>query len=742
MLQREGFVVANMSASASAHSLLHRSSWKAEAIRRGDLKISGPIPITEDTPLSDEEEKKYAQNAARNEVIHPPDTPLQEQRQRSVSPPRPLNSPPAVPDHPMPLRSNLVAEQSQQHEETQEHPPLRSPLNLQPVTIIQQRDSVVPQSALNSPTPFRSTPESAAAKNVQKKRKSGLRNVFRKMFGKKSPEPEHRQEEETTRRGHSYHHSDPGLLRSTPPIEPQKSPSPAGPRISDLPVKELEPLHPLGQHLPYPMNVNAPPASPPDEYLTFDVNRPDLGRRRATLPTIPSAVAHRHSLDDSRPNMATWDERLEEDEMSPSGIGIAVSSPFQATSKPDRRRSRSADALHDIAKEFASTERRRSAEIKYWRQSHMSGSVYSRPETAKSAEPETIRSVQTQEPTFQEPEVGSFNEMSATLVQADDPQTPTSPEAERPKDLEEAVEHAPVSDFNFGDLDNAALVGPPPAEREPVHEPAKEISPEQPLPSSSEKRLSIEERVLRLESRYSNLETLTHRLSSRNNRQTIILENAPRSLRSRDRSTSVSASRSHSRSAPSIHQEPRRQSSSGPVVDEPVPVTSSPTSTAPVLTGLGNTEQAKALQDLHAELELERNARIALEHRVQTLQDDLSSLHALVNKVIASGATTSPSYPTPSPDMLILSSSEDNQRMSCSTPRANSRNPDTAFYSHGMQQHGWRNDSESVYSEDLAQRSSTEGVASPDEWITPKEEGFSGSGFFRHGEERGVRTYA
>lgn len=195
-----------MSASASAHALLHRSSWKAEAIRRGNLKISGPIPITEDTPLNDEEEKKYAENTARNEATQPPDTPLEEQHQRTATPPRPLQSPPPVPEHPMPLRSNLMPEQSQQHEEPQEHPPLRSPRNMQPLSII-RRESVVPHSALASPTPFRSTPESAAARARQRKRKSGLRNVFRKMFGKKNAEPEPPQEDETTRRGHSYHHS-------------------------------------------------------------------------------------------------------------------------------------------------------------------------------------------------------------------------------------------------------------------------------------------------------------------------------------------------------------------------------------------------------------------------------------------------------------------------------------------------------------------------------------------------------
>ena len=121
-------------------------------------------------------------------------------------------------------------------------------------------------------------------------------------------------------------------------------------------------MHPLGQHLPYPMNVNAPPASPPKEYLTFDMDRPDLGRRRATLPTVPSAITHRRSLDEPREKLSAWDERVEEDEMSP-GIGIAVSSPTQTVaSRHDRRRSRSADALHSLAKERASTERGRSAE--------------------------------------------------------------------------------------------------------------------------------------------------------------------------------------------------------------------------------------------------------------------------------------------------------------------------------------------------------------------------------------------
>lgn len=538
------------------------------------------------------------------------------------------------------------------------------------------------------------------------------------------------------------------MLRSTPPPEqrevpesrvPPKAATPVGPRISDLPVKELKPLHPLGQHLPYPMNVNAPPVSPPQEYLTFDVARAELGRRRATLPTVPTAAANRHSLDESRPKMPAWEEKGEEGgEVSPTRIGIAVSSPGQGTSRQHKRRSRSADALHSLAKELAASERRRSDEIKYWRESYMSGSVYSRPETAKTVE--TFRSVQTQEPTIREPEGGdAFNEMSATFVQADDPHSPTSV-TERQRKEEEGEEDADgqassVSDFNFGDFKHAVF-GPPeepaPApepEREPTSQLRQVSSAPPPLPPQSDKRLSLEDRVSHLESRYTVLETLTRRISATTNRQTIILENPPRTMRSRDRSASAaSASRRHSRSAPSIHQEPHRPSTNEAVEAAAAPA--SPTFTSPAHIASSSEERASALQDVYAALQVERTARLALEEKVQTLQYDISNLHTLVNKLIASGSAASPSYPTPSPGMLIMSSEGSDQRMNCATPRASSHDQRSSLYSQAAQgaQHDWRNDAESVYSTDLP---SQDGVTSPDEWATPKEEGFTGSGFFQ-----------
>jgi hypothetical protein len=743
MLQSEGFVVADMSASTP----LQRSSWKAEAIRRGNLKISGPIPITEDMPLNEEEENEFAERGALDGSLQPQNA--SESSQRPETPPQPMQPPPSVPEYASALRSNPVAEQPEQEEEMHERQPSRSPPKMRQVNEV-QRESIMQPNAPSSPTPFRSTPESTSKAANKKKRKSGIRNVLRKMFGRKGRDGAEDHDEEPVQRGHTYHHSvrnsttrakanadkkqDSVMLRSSP-LRETGTPT-AGLRISDLPVEEPQLPHPLGQHLPYPMNVNAPPASPPQEYLTFDMQRPDLGKRRATLPTIPSAVVHRHSLDGSKGKLPAWDETQDEDSVPSPEIGVAFSSPTHAvTSKAHKRRSRSADALHHLFKDRTSVERRRSAEIRYWRESYMSGSIYSRPQTAKTVE--TIHSVQMQEPTIREPDVGSFNEMSATLVHADDPETPTPVvEDMRPKEQERELQ-PPVSAFNFGDLKNAVL-GPPEEDPTPIPEPVHEEVPPPPPPARSQNRLSIEDRVLHLESRYSTLETVTRHMSSRNNRQTIILENAPRNLRSRNRSSSASASRSHSRSTSIIHQDPRDHSSSDTLDPAPAPV--SPTLPA-VLNAGGSEESARALRHVYEALKYERDARKALEQQVRTLQHDISDLHALVNKLIVSATATSPSYPTPSPDTLVMSTED--PRMSCSTPRApthehgqvyNKRKTPSRNFSSSTE-----HDSGSEYEEDLTEKKSYDDVATPDVWATPKEEGFGGNGFF-HGEER-YRSY-
>jgi hypothetical protein len=658
------------------------ASWKVEAIRRGDLKISGPIPIEEDTPLSDEEERQFAERHGEKRQDDALEVPAPAQhtiRQvpNSQGTLRPEDGTEEIAVKTASQDRDYARQELELHDQHPARSPLRSPLGMHPTDgsnyVGSQRESVFQPRPHTPPTPLRATPESTPHSNMtasarKQKRKSGIRGVFRKMFGRKDSRSESRERsqernlEEPARRGHSYHHSvccddqlsdepyanaaqDPGLLQKSQ-TAPQQPPTPNAQRISELTVKELEPPHSL-HSLPYPMNVNAPPASPPHEYLRFDFQRPDLGPRRATLPNLSGGVVQRHSLDEPRGRLSSWEER--EDEPLPSpGIGIAVSSPPPATqpSLKDRRRSRSADALRELVKTRFSgeTTQSRTDVIKSWRESYASASVYSqntRPQTARTVE--TVRSVNTKGPTVQEAE--SIHEgMSATLVGPDEPtpneptprtQEPATPEqpALRARDWE-TPEHPPVSAFNFGDLSPhehpetlAQLEGPP-------------------VPSRSPKRLSVEDRVQHLEENVQVLESSLRHISQHNSRQTIILESAPRNLRTRTRSTSRSISQV------SIHQRealptapPRNLSYSSSPPSPPLTHTEDATTLS---------KEPHDLASLHAQLDTERTARLALESRVLSLQSEVAQLHDLVSRLVnaRSVAATSPLYPTPSPDSI------------------------------------------------------------------------------------------
>jgi hypothetical protein len=461
------------------------------------------------------------------------------------------------------------------------------------------------------------------------------------------------------------------MLSQSPPRETK---TPTGPRISDIPVEDLKPLHPLGQHLPYPMNVNAPQTSPPEEYLAFSLQRSIP--RRASLPSVPST--QRHSVDEPRDRLSTWEERADEDPIPSPGIGIALSSPTQGmTPRASKRRSRSADALFELVKDQVSPERRRSAEIRYWRESHASGSIYSRPQTARTVE--TIRSVHPQEPTITEPE-DEVVEMSATLGHTDEP-TPSPRDPNHEREIQ-----PPVSAFNFG-LKSSFSDPSTPTSDQPVP-----LSP----PEKSRNRLSIEDRVAYLEGTFQSLESSMNRISTRTNRQTIILSDAPRNLRSRTRDSSGSTN-SHSRL-------PEYQSSNDTLKSNP----ESPTLVRPGPSA-DESSKEKVIEKLYDALKYERSARKALEQQVLNLRHDIADLHALVNKLIASATATSPSYPTPSPDNLVVPSTEERAL----TPRV------SEFVRKDSEERDWTG--------------SREDVTSPhdvDVWATPKEEGFGAGGFF------------
>ena len=197
------------------------ASWKVEAIRRGDLKISGPIPIEEDTPLSDEEEREHAEMLGEE---------MAKEAQTLCAPPQhtirqvfnsqgTLRQDEVTEEIAMKTASHdqdMARQEAELHDQHPARSPLRSPLGMHPTDGMfeEQRESVLPPRLHTPSTPFRATPESTSHSNTaakKQKRKSGIRGVFRKMFGRKdreeSQERNAERNEENVHRGHSYHHS-------------------------------------------------------------------------------------------------------------------------------------------------------------------------------------------------------------------------------------------------------------------------------------------------------------------------------------------------------------------------------------------------------------------------------------------------------------------------------------------------------------------------------------------------------
>jgi len=185
---------------------LPRSSWKAEAIRRGELKISGPLPITEETPLTAEEQGDFENKAgfdvslqtqeASGEQLRQPETPL-----------RPQPRPPSLAVQASALRSNPVEGPLPQPDNLFSPPPSKYPSTVQQEAEHVQRESIVRSVSLITPSPFGPTSDGTLMAAQKKRRRSGLRGVFRKMFGRKARDGHAVGEDDAVHRGHSYHHS-------------------------------------------------------------------------------------------------------------------------------------------------------------------------------------------------------------------------------------------------------------------------------------------------------------------------------------------------------------------------------------------------------------------------------------------------------------------------------------------------------------------------------------------------------
>jgi hypothetical protein len=235
--------------------------------------------------------------------------------------------------------------------------------------------------------------------------------------------------------------------------------------------------------LPFPMNVNAPePDTPQSNYLSFETG-PKVHRRRATLPSMVLSPADAAAL---KKMWSTADLQA----VSPSiqSVGMSMPSPVigmavTSGSNPNRR-SRSAGALHDLSRMQEETigVRRRSSEIRFWRTSQKALQENERPvsissegRSEKSSEKSSSSSIQP-----------SATDVSDAL-------------AETGSSVHEDQVHA----FDFGSM-----------------------STEQ---NSTDKHISIvESRLSQLEFNMQHLSLSLQEVSQQNNRQTIILDRAPR----------------------------------------------------------------------------------------------------------------------------------------------------------------------------------------------------------------------
>lgn len=666
------------------------------------MKISGPLPITEETPLTEEEEADKVLARKAGLPVSPQTHDVSEQQVRQPKTPLQSEQPPlSLAVQASALRSNPVQAQSPQTETMLSRPPTACIEKMSQEAEHRQRDSIVHPVFPTTPSPFGSTNDTHWMAAQKKKRRSGFRGVFRKMFNRKGGEGHAIEEDGAGQRGHSYHHSDLGI--PSWPYSPRELKTPTPARGAGLPVDDPQRSKSLGQNTPTPKKPITTQASPPHDCPTLDTHRSALGHRRVTLATAPRTSTQRHSLDEARDRISARKEILEKDAFSSPPIGIALTSPTQVAPARHKRRSRSAGALSSFGKDHASLEGSRNAEIKRWKESYMSENAF-KPESTKPGE--RMPSTHTQEPGTE-----AVNEVSSILVQDHAKKI-----SEAPKKELDLVNEAPATaaPFNFG------LSGSEKVQEDPCLNGKPEIS------NSSfvgQDCALIENRIKHLESAYESLEGSLRRISTRNNRQTIILENVPQTSRTRDRSASthsMSGSRSHSCSHTSIHQEPIHQASNDTLNPNRPSLVSVPPVSAVHIDDQASREVPHAVYEA---LNHERAARKALETQVTKLQQDISNLHILVNKFIVSTTKTNSGYPTPSPDALVINSTED-PRADRSLHYRESEVRESIMSKFSQSE----TDSESDYDEQSLK--GYDGIATTDVWATPKEDVFSGSGFF------------
>ncbi|KAG8626990.1 hypothetical protein KVT40_005935 [Elsinoe batatas] len=331
-------------------------------------------------------------------------------------------------------------------------------------------------------------------------RKGSLRNVVRKIFGRKAKAVEEEEKNSTPTKPpsrHGYTTSDPGVLRPIPEQPPPAAPqtfasglnSNPPQRTLSAPLKLLDPLELRRARSPYA--VEFPQSS---KLKPLDLGNPfhkeqREPRRRATLPSLIMdekeaavlAKAIQVRSEDYKPEEYDGTTNPYDD----SEIGVALSTP----TRKQYRRSRSADDLRRMVQSLQPV-RERTEEIKYWRQS-TAGSVLRHPT-----------------PGMLEDDVSDHNEERVV-----------SPVSERQHDPF-VVDQVDTNTGKVSPMRDSPLMS-------------------RPAPAHQDQGYELENRVTRLENGLATFQNALERLTAQSNRRTIIIDNTTSPRGSRENTTSI-----------------------------------------------------------------------------------------------------------------------------------------------------------------------------------------------------------
>ncbi|KAF2154049.1 hypothetical protein K461DRAFT_312030 [Myriangium duriaei CBS 260.36] len=475
-----------------------------------------------------------------------------------------------------------------------------------PARIRKKRSNANVQSAYHakdstsgSPAAGSSVPTlSQSSTPVKAARKGSIRNVVRRLFGRKAkaeqketPKASNDTHPPPSRHGHST--SDPGNLR-TIQEQPQDVIS-AGEslpqRTLSAPQKRLDPpglrRGRSAYAVEFPQSSRLKPLDLGNPFHK-DSREP---RRRATLPSIivdeREALALARAIN-VRSEDPTSDRGIESAADHNDEIGLAVTTP----TRKQNRRSRSVDDLRRMV-QSAQPVRDRDSEVEFWRQSAI-GSMFRQP-------------VQNDEDTEPAPEDDS----------------PASPAVSPIRRSEEDpfVVHA------AGHAADDRQVSPLHDEQNEKVSPMRD-SPLMSRPATAEEKSNdLELRVLQLENNLASFQIAIDRLTARTNRRTVIIDSAASRRTSRQNTPSVlinSLLDADYRYSNTYGNGEENYSLRAGAQEEPQRPRQSMTQPSP----------ARTYAALYSIINQERSARRALEEQVRSLQDNLSEMQYQLSQPI------------------------------------------------------------------------------------------------------------